>query len=58
MPGCIGCWSERAIAREIGRGDVVLHPFVGIGALLVGSRERGAAVIGCDIASTAIRLAS
>lgn len=50
----------RVLARiaSIGPGDVVLDPFVGSGALLVGARERGAAVIGCDIAPAAIRLAS
>ena len=50
----------RALARiaGIGPGDVVLDPFVGSGALLVGARERGAEVIGCDIAPAALRLAS
>ena len=49
----------RVLARiaNIGRGDVVLDPFVGSGALLVGARERGAHVIGCDIAAAAIRTA-
>jgi DNA modification methylase len=49
----------RVLARmaNIGPGDVVLDPFVGSGALLVGARERGAQVIGCDIASAAIRTA-
>ena len=49
----------RVLARmaSIGPGDVVLDPFVGSGALLVGARERGATVIGCDIAPAALRLA-
>jgi DNA methylase len=49
----------RVLARiaNIGRGDVVLDPFVGSGALLVGARERGAHVIGCDIAPAALRTA-
>jgi site-specific DNA-methyltransferase (adenine-specific) len=49
----------RVLARiaNISPGDVVLDPFVGSGALLVGARERGAHVIGCDIAPTAIRTA-
>jgi hypothetical protein len=41
----------------VGPGDVVLDPFVGSGALLVGARERGAHVIGCDIAPAALRTA-
>lgn len=50
----------RVLARiaRIGPGDVVLDPFVGSGALLVGARERGAHVIGCDIAPAALRAAS
>ena len=49
----------RVLARiaRIGPGDVVLDPFVGSGALLVGARERGAQVIGCDIAPAALRQA-
>jgi DNA modification methylase len=49
----------RVLARiaNIGPGDVVLDPFVGSGALLVGARERGAHVIGCDIAPAALRQA-
>ena len=43
---------------NIGPGDVVLDPFVGSGALLVGARERGAHVLGCDIAPLAIRQAT
>jgi DNA modification methylase len=49
----------RILARmaRIGPGDVVLDPFVGSGALLVGARELGAHVIGCDIAPAALRQA-
>jgi len=49
----------RVLARmaNVGPGDVVLDPFVGSGALLVGARERGARVIGCDIAPAALRQA-
>jgi DNA modification methylase len=43
---------------NIGPGDVVLDTFVGSGALLVGARERGATVLGCDIAPLAIRQAT
>ena len=46
-----------AIAR-IGRGDVVLDPFCGSGALLIGARERGARVIGVDVAAAAIKRAT
>lgn len=46
-----------AIAR-VGRDDVVLDPFCGSGALLIGARERGATVIGVDLAAAAIRRAS
>lgn len=50
----------RVLARiaGIGPGDVVLDPFMGSGALLVGARERGAHVVGCDIAPLALRRAS
>ena len=49
----------RVLARMagIGPGDVVLDPFVGSGALLVGARERGAHVIGIDVAPAALRAA-
>ena len=49
----------RILARmaRIGSCDVVLDPFVGSGALLVGARELGAHVIGCDIAPAALRQA-
>ncbi len=46
-----------AAIAGVGPGDVVLDPFCGSGALLVGAQERGAGVIGCDIAAAAIRRA-
>ncbi len=50
----------RALARiaSIGPADVVIDPFCGSGALLVGARERGAMVIGCDVAAAAITRAT
>jgi site-specific DNA-methyltransferase (adenine-specific) len=50
----------RVLARMagIGRGDLVIDPFCGSGALLVGAAERGATVIGSDISARAIALAS
>lgn len=50
----------RVLARMagIGRGDLVVDPFCGSGALLVGAAERGATVIGSDISARAIGLAS
>jgi DNA modification methylase len=50
----------RALARiaGIGHRDLVVDPFCGSGALLVGARERGATVIGCDVAAAAIRRAT
>ncbi len=65
-PGTVGRYPTqkpdglgRVLARiaNIGLGDVVLDPFVGSGALLVGAREHGAQVIGCDIAPAALRQA-
>ena len=65
-PGTAGRWPTQkpdglgrklAAMAGVGPGDVVLDPFCGSGALLVGSKERGAAVIGCDIAPAAIRAA-
>jgi DNA modification methylase len=46
-----------AIAR-VRRGDVVVDPFCGSGALLIGARERGARVIGVDVAAAAIKRAT
>jgi DNA modification methylase len=66
-PGTAGRYPTQkpdALGRElarmagIGPADVVLDPFVGSGALLVGARERGATVLGCDIAPLAIRQAA
>ena len=54
MPGPLAGYRVIEIAG-IGPGDVVLDPFMGSGALLVGARERGAHVIGSDIAITAAR---
>ncbi len=50
----------RTLARMagIGRGDLVVDPFCGSGALLVGALERGAYVAGSDISPRAIRLAT
>jgi DNA modification methylase len=50
----------RALAKiaGIGPGDVVVDPFCGSGALLVGAHERGATVIGCDVAAAAITRAT
>jgi site-specific DNA-methyltransferase (adenine-specific) len=49
-----GLGRKIAAIAGIGRGDVVLDPFCGSGALLVGARERGAAVTGGDISAAAI----
>ncbi len=50
----------RALAKmaSIGRGDLVLDPFCGSGALLVGAAERGATVVGSDISARAVGLAT
>jgi SAM-dependent methyltransferase len=50
----------RVLARMagIGRGDLVVDPFCGSGALLIGAVERGATVIGSDISARAIALAT
>jgi DNA methylase len=42
----------------IGRGDLVVDPFCGSGALLVGAAERGATVVGSDISARAVGLAT
>ncbi len=49
-----GLGRKLAAIAGIGPGDTVLDPFCGSGALLVGAYERGAAVIGCDIAPAAL----
>jgi hypothetical protein len=50
----------RALAAigRVGPGDVVLDPFCGSGALLVGARERGAHVLATDVAKAAVCNAS
>ncbi len=50
----------RALAAiaDIGRGDFVVDPFCGSGALLIGAAERGARVAGYDVAAAAIKRAS
>jgi DNA modification methylase len=66
-PGTVDRWPTqkpdglgRVLARMagIGRNDLVIDPFCGSGALLVGAAERGATVIGSDISARAIALAS
>jgi site-specific DNA-methyltransferase (adenine-specific) len=49
-----------ALARMagIGRGSLVVDPFAGSGALLVGSLERGASVVAGDVASRAVNMAA
>lgn len=48
-----------ALARIAGvrRGDLVVDPYCGSGALLVGPRRRGASVVGVDSSSRAIAIA-
>ena len=50
----------RALARiaNVGRGDFVVDPFCGSGALLIGAAERGAKVAGYDVAAAAIKRAT
>ncbi len=50
----------RELARIAGirRGELVVDPFVGSGALLLGALERGAVVTGADISARAIARAS
>lgn len=50
----------RALARmaNVGRGDFVVDPFCGSGALLIGAAERGAKVAGYDVAAAAVKRAS
>jgi site-specific DNA-methyltransferase (adenine-specific) len=47
-----------AAMAGIGRGSLVVDPFAGSGALLVGSAERGASVIAGDVAARAVKLAA
>jgi site-specific DNA-methyltransferase (adenine-specific) len=53
-----GLGRELAAMAAIGRGSLVVDPFCGSGALLVGAAERGASVVGGDVAQRAVRLAS
>lgn len=50
----------RALAKMAGirRGDLIVDPFCGSGALLVGAAERGATVVGADISARAVGLAT
>jgi DNA modification methylase len=50
----------REVARiaSVRRGDHVVDPFCGSGALLIGSAERGARVTGYDVAAAAVKRAS
>jgi DNA modification methylase len=50
----------RALAAiaNVGRGDFVVDPFCGSGALLIGAAERGAKVAGYDVAPAAVKRAS
>ena len=50
----------RALAKiaNIGRGDFVVDPFCGSGALLIGAAERGAKVAGYDVAPAAVKRAN
>ncbi len=53
-----GLGRELARIAGIGRGDFVVDPFCGSGALLVGAAERGAKVVGYDIAAAAVKRAA
>jgi DNA modification methylase len=53
-----GLGRRLAAIASLGPADTVLDPFCGSGALLVGAHERGASVIGCDIATAALRRAA
>jgi hypothetical protein len=48
-----------ALARiaRVRRGDLVVDPYCGSGALLVGARRRGAVVVGIDRSPTAVKVA-
>ena len=52
-----GLGRELAAMAGIGPGSLVVDPFAGSGALLVGAVERGATVVAGDIARRAVRLA-
>jgi DNA modification methylase len=49
---------ELARIAGISRGDFVVDPFCGSGALLIGAAERGAKVAGYDVAAKAVQRAS
>jgi DNA modification methylase len=49
---------ELAHIANVGRGDHVIDPFCGSGALLLGAAERGARVTGYDVAAAAVKRAS
>ncbi len=53
-----GLGQALAAIAGIGRGDVVVDPFAGSGALLAGAKARGATVIGGDIAVRAVQRAT
>lgn len=49
---------ELAKIANVSRGDHVVDPFCGSGALLVGAAERGARVTGYDVSAAAVKRAS
>jgi tRNA1(Val) A37 N6-methylase TrmN6 len=53
-----GLGRELAAMAGIGRGSLVVDPFAGSGALLVGAAERGATVVAGDVSQRAVELAS
>jgi len=53
-----GLGRELAAMAGIGRGSLVVDPFCGSGALLVGAAERGATVVAGDVSQRAVELAS
>jgi len=53
-----GLGRELAAMAGIGPGSLVVDPFCGSGALLVGAAERGATVVAGDVAQRAVELAS
>jgi len=53
-----GLGRQLAAMAGIGRSSLVVDPFCGSGALLVGAAERGASVIAGDVSARAVRLAS
>lgn len=54
----VGLGREIAKIAGIGRGDLVVDPFCGSGSLLVGPAQRGATVVGGDVAPRAVKLAT